>query len=104
VDLAGKNPWIADDTAQAAQHPSADNVVEAVNNDESFADLSTKHVKYSSSDPAVASVSRSGVVTTHAVGTATIRVSVDGVTGSTPIAVHDPFGMTAPAVAVPGGT
>jgi len=104
VDLAGKNPWIADDTAQAAQHQSADNVVEAVNNDESFADLSTKHVKYSSSNPAVASVSRSGLVTTHAVGTATIRVTVDGVTGSTPITVHEPFGMTAPAVAVPGGT
>ncbi|ACU73743.1 glycoside hydrolase family 3 domain protein [Catenulispora acidiphila DSM 44928] len=104
LDLTGKNPWIADDTAQAAQHPSADSVVEAVNNDESFADLSSEHVKYSSSDPAVASVSRTGVVTTHAVGTATIRVSVDGVTGSTPIAVHEPFAMSAPAVAVPGGS
>ncbi len=39
VDLTGKNPWIADDTAQAAQHQSADNVVEAVNNDESFVNL-----------------------------------------------------------------
>jgi len=104
LDLAGKNPWIADDTAQAAQHPSADGIVEAVNNDESFVDLGTRHVSYSSSDPAVATVSRTGVVTTHAVGTATIRVSVDGVTGSTPIAVHEPFAMTAPAVAVPGGS
>ncbi|NUP52747.1 MAG: beta-glucosidase [Catenulispora sp.] len=104
VDLAAKNPWIADDTAQAAQHPSADGVVEAVNNDESFADLATKHVSYSSSDPAVATVSRTGVVTAHAVGTATIRVTVDGVTGSTPISVHEPFAMSAPAVAVPGGS
>ena len=104
LDLTGKNPWIADDTAQAAQHPVADGIVEAVDADESFADLSTKHVDYSSSDPAVASVSQKGVVTTHAVGTATIRVSVDGVTGSTPIAVHEPFAMSAPAVAVPGGT
>ncbi|NUR60594.1 MAG: beta-glucosidase [Catenulispora sp.] len=104
LDLRAKNPWIADDTAQAAQHQSADGVVEAVNTDESFADLGTKHVNYSSSNPAVATVSRSGVVTTHAVGTATIRVSVDGVAGSTPISVHEPFSMTAPAVAVPGGS
>jgi len=102
LDLTGKNPWIADDTAQAAQHQSADGIVEAVDNDESFVDLATKHVSYSSSNPAVATVSRNGIVTTHATGTATIRVTVDGVTGSTPIVVHEPFSMTAPAVAIPG--
>lgn len=104
LDLTGKNPWIADDTAQAAQHQSADGIVEAVNNDESFASLATEHVSYSSSNPAVATVSRGGIVTAHANGTATIRVTVGGVTGSTPIAVHEPFGMTSPAVAVPGGS
>ncbi len=104
LDLTAKNPWIADDTAQAAQHQSADNIVEAVNNDESFVNLATRHVSYSSSNPAVATVSRNGVVTAHATGAATIRVTVDGVSGSTPIVVHEPFSMTAPAVAVPGGS
>jgi beta-glucosidase len=104
LDLTAKNPWIADDTAQAAQHQAADGIVEAVDNDESFVDLATEHVSYSSSDPAVASVSRGGIVTTHADGAATIRVTVDGVTGSTPIVVHQPFAMTAPSVAVPGGS
>jgi beta-glucosidase len=104
LDLTGKNPWIADDTAQAAQHQSADNIVEAVNNDESFVNLAGKHVTYSSSNPAVATVTRNGVVTTHANGVATIRVTVNGVTGTTPISVHEPFAMTAPAVAVPGSS
>ncbi|HEU5429000.1 MAG TPA: glycoside hydrolase family 3 C-terminal domain-containing protein [Actinocrinis sp.] len=104
LDLTGKNPWIADDTAQAAQHQSADGIVEAVDNNESFVDLAGKHVSYSSSNPAVASVSRGGLVTTHANGAASIRVTVDGVTGSTPIVVHEPLSMTAPAVVVPGGT
>ncbi|MBS2964227.1 glycoside hydrolase family 3 C-terminal domain-containing protein [Actinocrinis puniceicyclus] len=104
LDLTGKNPWIADDTAQAAQHQSADDIVEAVNNDESFVTLAAKHVSYRSSNPAVASVSRDGVVTMHANGAATIRVSVDGVTGTTPVVVHQPFSMSAPAVAVPGGS
>jgi beta-glucosidase-like glycosyl hydrolase len=104
LDLTAKNPWIADDTAQAAQHQSADSIVEAVDNDESFVDLATKHVTYRSSNPAVATVSRSGIVTTHANGVATISATVDGVTGSTPISVHEPLSMTAPAVAVPGGS
>ncbi len=104
LDLTAKNPWIADDTAQAAQHQSADNIVEAVNNDESFVNLAGKHITYTSSNPAVATVSRTGIVTTHATGVATIRVSVEGVTGSTPISVHLPFSMTAPAVAIPSGS
>jgi beta-glucosidase len=104
LDLTAKNPWIADDTAQAAQHQSADGIVEAVNNDESFVNLAAKHVSYSSSNPDVATVSRTGIVTTHANGAATIRVSVGGVTGSTPIVVHQPLTMTAPAVAVPGSS
>ncbi|MGH3415744.1 MAG: fibronectin type III-like domain-contianing protein, partial [Actinocrinis sp.] len=104
LDLTGKNPWIADDTAQAAQHQSADSIVEAVNNDESFVNLAHKHVTYSSTNPAVATVSRNGIVTTHANGVATIRVTVDGVTGTTPISVHEPFGMSAPAIILPGGS
>jgi len=86
----------------AAQHQSADGIVEAVDNDESFANLAAEHVSYHSDDPRVATVSRDGVVTTHAVGAATISATVDGVTGSTPIIVTEPLSMTAPSVAAPG--
>ncbi|MGW5715053.1 glycoside hydrolase family 3 C-terminal domain-containing protein [Amycolatopsis sp. NPDC003865] len=96
IDLTGKNPWIADDTAQAAQHVPADHVVEAVNNDESFVDLAHKRVVYRSSDPRVAQVSRTGKVTLIAPGVATISVTVDGVTGSTPVVVKQPFTLSAP--------
>ena len=102
IDLAGKNPWIADDTAQAAQHVPADHVVEAVNTDQSFADLAHKHVVYRSSDPRVAQVSRTGKVSLIAPGVATISVTVDGVTGSTPVVVKQPFTLSAPDRVQPG--
>ena len=45
LDLTGKNPWIADDTNASLEQPrAADNIVEAVNNDQSFADLSQAKV------------------------------------------------------------
>jgi uncharacterized repeat protein (TIGR01451 family) len=50
----------------------------------------------------VASVSDRGVVTARAVGVTTLRVMVDGVTGTFPLAVRQPFTLTAPPVAVPG--
>ncbi|MFJ9782791.1 glycoside hydrolase family 3 C-terminal domain-containing protein [Amycolatopsis sp. NPDC101161] len=104
IDLAGRNPWIADDTAQAAQHVPADHVVEAVNNDQSFVDLAHKRVTYRSSDPRVAQVSRTGKVTLIAPGVATIGVTVDGVTGSTPVVVKQPFTLSAPDRVQPGTT
>jgi beta-glucosidase-like glycosyl hydrolase len=104
IDLAGKNPWIADDTAQAAQHVPADNIVEAVNNDESFVDLAHTPVSYRSSNPRVAMVSRTGHVTLVAPGVATISVTVHGVTGSTPVVVKQPFTLSAPTQVQPGTT
>jgi beta-glucosidase-like glycosyl hydrolase len=104
IDLAGKNPWIGDDTAQAAQHVPADHVVEAVNNDESFVDLARSRITYRSSDPRVAQVSRTGKVTLVAPGVATISVTVNGVTGSTPVLVKQPFTLNAPAQVQPGMT
>jgi beta-glucosidase-like glycosyl hydrolase len=104
IDLAGKNPWIADDTAQAAQHVPADHVVEAVNNDETFVDLAHTPVSYRSSDPRVARVSRTGNVTMVAPGVATISVTVNGVTGTAPIVVKQPFTLNAPTQAQPGTT
>ncbi|MCO5974846.1 glycoside hydrolase family 3 C-terminal domain-containing protein [Actinoallomurus soli] len=104
IDLAGKNPWIADDTAQASQHVRADHIVEAVNNDESFVDLAHTRVGYRSSDPRVARVSPAGKVTLVAPGVATISVTVNGVTGSTPVVVKQPFTLSAPAQVQPGTT
>ncbi|SFW78724.1 NEW3 domain-containing protein [Amycolatopsis australiensis] len=102
LDLTGRNPWIADDTAQAARHVPADHVVEAVRDDQSFADLAHARIGYHSSNPRVAQVSRTGRVTLIAPGVATIGVTVDGVTGSTPVVVKQPFTLTAPAQVAPG--
>lgn len=104
LDLTGKNPWIKDDTGQASQHVPADNIVEAVNNDESFVDLAHAHVTYASSNPAVASVSNTGAVQMIAAGTATISTTVNGVTGSTPILVKQPFTLNAPSITGPAAT
>jgi beta-glucosidase len=106
LDLTGKNPWIAPDTNPALEQPhaSADNIVEAVNNDQSFADLSRARVSYATSNPAVATVSSTGKVTMVGHGTATISVTVNGVTGTAPVVVQQPFTLTAPAVVTPGST
>ncbi|MEV5754441.1 glycoside hydrolase family 3 C-terminal domain-containing protein [Actinoallomurus sp. NPDC052308] len=102
IDLTGKNPWIADDTAQASQHVPADHIVEAVNNDESFVDLAHTRVRYRSSNPRVARVSPTGKVALVAPGVATISVTVNGVTGSTPVVVKQPFTLSAPTQVQPG--
>jgi beta-glucosidase len=104
LDLAGKNPWIADDTNPSLeqQHAEADHVVEAVNNDQSFVNLANAKVSYSSSNPDVASVSPGGKVTMNGHGVASINVTVNGVTGSTPVVVKPDFTMNAPPVVIPG--
>jgi hypothetical protein len=105
LDLTGVNPWTGDDTAQAAQHVAADHVVEAVRADHSLAslaDLKHAHVTYRSSNPRVATVTPRGLVTARSNGTATVSVTVDGVTGSAPVVVQTPFTISAPAIAQPG--
>ena len=104
LDLTGKNPWIADDTAQAAQHVPADNIVEAVNNDESFVDMAHAGVVYRSSNPRVATVSPAGRLSTVAPGVATISVTVGHVTGTMPVVVKQPFTLSTSALAQPGST
>jgi hypothetical protein len=90
LNLTGKNPWIAPDTnAQLEQHHApADSIVEAVNNDQSFVDLAQAQVHYVSSNDNVATVTSSGMLKAIAPGVATISVTVNGVTGSTPIVVQ----------------
>jgi beta-glucosidase-like glycosyl hydrolase len=101
-DLNSKNQWIKDDTNPADEQRdlniTADNVIEAVNNDESFVDLSKAKVSYRSSDPAVATVSPSGVVKAISDGVTTISVTVNGVTGSTPMVVKNTLTLDAPSV------
>jgi beta-glucosidase len=104
LNLTGTNPWIAPDTNSSLEQPhaSADNIIEAVNNDQSFVSLSQASVSYSSSNPNVATVSPAGTLTAVAHGVATISVTVNGVTGSVPVIVQQPLTMNAPAIAAPG--
>ncbi|MGH2642754.1 MAG: glycoside hydrolase family 3 C-terminal domain-containing protein [Chitinophagaceae bacterium] len=84
LDLKGKNRWIESDVIPARQRfiPQADHIIEAVNNDESFADLSKAEINYKSSNDAVAQVTSDGIVRFIAPGVVTISASIDGVTGS----------------------
>lgn len=107
LDLTARNHWIKDDTDPAAQpgrnlDVTADHVVEAVNDDGSFLDLSRAKVRYRSSDPSVATVSAKGIVTAVGNGVATISATVDGVTGSAVIRVHHTLTVSATPVVVPG--
>ncbi|SHN08971.1 glycoside hydrolase family 3 C-terminal domain-containing protein [Actinacidiphila paucisporea] len=106
LDLTGKNPWIAPDTDSALEqdHAPADSIVEAADNDQSFADLSRARVAYRSSDPRVATVNGAGVVTMRAPGAASIEVTVNGVTGTAPIVVQSPFTLRAADIAKPDTT
>ncbi|MCO5995360.1 glycoside hydrolase family 3 C-terminal domain-containing protein [Actinoallomurus rhizosphaericola] len=108
IDLTGKNRWIKDDTDHSKEQRNldvtADNVVEAVNNDQSFVDLAHAKVHYGSSDPHVATVDDTGHVKVVGSGVATINVKVGGVTGSAVITARYPFTATAPSITEPGGT
>ncbi len=79
-DLTGRNRWLAGD--------SADGIVAAVADDESFTDLATARASYASSDPSVATVDSAGRVRAVRDGVATISVIVDGVTGYAVIVVR----------------
>jgi beta-glucosidase-like glycosyl hydrolase len=110
LNLTGTNPWIQDDTtgtgsvAQTGRNMgvSADGIVEAANTDGSFVDLAKAHVTYRSSDPRVATVSAQGVLSAVGDGAASITVSVNGVSGSTPITVGHAVSVGAPASAQAG--
>ncbi|MGW6928941.1 glycoside hydrolase family 3 C-terminal domain-containing protein [Lentzea sp. NPDC054927] len=96
-DLRGKNRWLATDT-----NVTADRVVEAVNDDQTFVDLSRAQVVYRSSNPSVASVDANGVVRAVKDGVATITATVNGVAGSAPIVVTGTLTSTVPSILAPG--
>jgi hypothetical protein len=108
LDLTAKNPWIADDTNHSLEQRNlavtADNIVEAVNSDGSFVDLTGAQVSYSSSNDKVATVSSSGVMRAVGPGVATISVTVDGVSGSAVVVVKQPLTLTTPPVVTPGAS
>ena len=111
IDLTGKNQWLKDDTTGVGSvsqgrnmSVTADNVVEAVDNDQSFVNLSTAQVGYASSDPTVATVSSTGQVHTVGDGTAIISVTVNGVTGTAPIVVQHTLTLATPPLIASGGT
>jgi beta-glucosidase len=109
LNLTGTDPWLADDTNPAEEtdrnlNITADKDVVAVNNDESFVDLSSAHVSYKSDNPSVAGVDSNGVV--HAIkdGVATITVTVNGVSGSTPIVVQGTLTNDVPSILAVGSS
>jgi beta-glucosidase len=107
IDLTARNQWIKDDTDPAKQpgrnlNVTADHIVEAVNDDGSFLDLSKARVTYASSDPTVATVNRKGIVTAVGNGTATISATVNGVTGTAVVRVHHTLALTADPILKPG--
>jgi beta-glucosidase len=108
IDLTGKNRWIKDDTDHSQEQRNlavtADDVVEAVNSDQSFVDLKHAKVRYASTNPDVATVDAAGHVTVVGSGVTTLKATVNGVTGSAAITAAYPFGVTAPSIIEPGGT
>ena len=106
--LTAKNRWIKDDTDPAREQRdrslTADGVVEAVDNDQSFVDLAHTPVRYASSNPAVATVAADGTVHAVADGVATISATVGGVTGSAPVVVRNSLTLKALPVARAGST
>ncbi|MFI6096478.1 glycoside hydrolase family 3 C-terminal domain-containing protein [Lentzea sp. NPDC051213] len=98
-DLKGRNRWLATDTTV-----TADRVVEAVNEDQTFVDLSRAQISYRSSNPAVASVDASGVVRAIKDGAATITTTVNGVSGSAPILVTGTLTSTTPSILASGAS
>ncbi len=108
VDLTGRNAWIADDTNHALEQRNlgvtADNVIEAVNDDGSFVDLGHTAVGYASSNQNVATVSATGILRAVSAGVATISATVGGVTGSAVVVVEQPLALSGPPVVQPGST
>ncbi len=89
INLNGTNKWIKSDinTALAQPHPEADNIVEAVYNNNSFVKLADANVYYSSNNESVVNVNQKGIVSAKGPGVATITVTVDGVSGSSVVVV-----------------
>ncbi|MGC9150987.1 MAG: glycoside hydrolase family 3 C-terminal domain-containing protein [Microbacter sp.] len=89
--LKNKNKWIESDVTPAREerHAVADRMLEAVNNDGSFVDLSKVKVHYQTNHPKVATVSDAGEVKAVGPGVATITATINGVSGSMVLVVKN---------------
>jgi beta-glucosidase len=76
--------------------------VTVVNDDQSFVDIAGVDVRYRSNDPAVLTVSGTGVARAVGNGVATVTVTVGGVDGSAVLVVQGELVLAAPGVAEPG--
>jgi beta-glucosidase-like glycosyl hydrolase len=86
LELRSANRWIADTTG-GTYRETAQGTVEAVRADQSFVNLDRVAITYKSNRPAVASVSRRGVVTAVRPGIVTVSATVGGRRGSTVLVV-----------------
>jgi beta-glucosidase len=104
LSLAGQNPWITPDTNAALEQPHAPatGIIEAVNSDQSFVDLSQARVSFHSRDSSVATVDDNGTITGVKDGVTTISVRVDGVEGTMPIVVQGTVTDSTPVVMAVG--
>jgi hypothetical protein len=104
LSLGGQNPWLTPDTDQALEQPhaSATGIIEAVNNDQSFVDLSHARVTFYSRDPSVATVDASGLITGVKDGVTTITAAVEGVEGTMPLVVQGTVTDSTPVVVAAG--
>lgn len=84
LDLKGINKWIESDVTLSRQGeiPEADHIIEAVNNDETFENLSHVKIDYQSDNNTVAQVTPDGIVKFLSPGVVTISAIIDGVKGS----------------------
>ncbi len=87
LNLHGRNPWL-DGLAPTQYQPEGDTTISAVRRDDSFVDLTSVPMKFSSDRPGVLKVNRHGVLTAVGPGVATITVSLGGKTAKTAFAVH----------------
>jgi len=89
INLNDKNKWIKSDINPELEdlHSPADNIIEAVNSDDSFVNLAGTYVHYQSNNKSVANVNDAGTVKTIGVGVATITATVNGISGSMVIVV-----------------
>jgi len=86
LDLRGRNPWL-DGLAPTQYQDQSDRIISAVRADDSVADLTGAPMQFASNRPRVISVDDTGVIRARAPGVATITVTVEGVSASTPFVV-----------------
>jgi beta-glucosidase len=87
LNLRGNNRWLQG-VAPTGTNPRSQDIVTAVRDDDSFADLGKARLRYRSSDPRIVEVTRDGRLIARRRGVATISVSIAGKTARIAFAVR----------------